>query len=206
MTFFITDTRVGRIRLGKYSTAFGLQKLLACLVVSSFVAAAFPQTGEANPEEGGVEVNLGFSAAMPGHRSEIPLTLSAPQILRISTVSSQISFSRNLLTFLKAGPGLSGELSGAQIRTVVKDDEGDPNLSILEVTVSGGQAMRPGILAYLTFEVSGDAKESVIRLETRDTKVTTENGESIKVNRGKDGEITISENIDALFACFFYMH
>ncbi len=153
-------------------------------------------------------VNVGVSTAKPGDIIDIPITLSAPDTVKVNTVVQTLSFPKKVLSLTKTELGLAGEQSQAEIKTDTKDDSADENLSGLVVTISSKGLLKPGILAYLKFKVSPDAAKSTVVLKVLDSKLTAEGSGSVEVAKGKDGEVTIfnlNEEIP-IVGCFFFSH
>ncbi len=95
----------------------------------------------------------------------------------------------------------------AEIRAVVREDSNNADLALVEVTVSTQGEMKLGILAYMKFRLSTDAKEGVIELKAVQTKATTREGEPLAVAKGKDGEIAVAPpGSTPAVACFIFSH
>ena len=157
-----------------------------------------------------VRVNVGVSTAKPNDIIDIPLTLSAPDAVKIGTVSEIVSFPKNALSLTKAELGLAGEQSQADVKTDVKDSPDDPATSLIDVSISTkAPPLKPGILAYLKFKVAPTAEKGTIVLKIMDFKATSGTGEALQqAVKGKDGEVTvfgINEEIPVV-GCFFFNH
>jgi len=155
-----------------------------------------------------VRLNVGVSTAKPGDVIDIPLTLGVPEGMSVRSVVETISFPKKVLSLAKTELGLSGELSQAEIKTNITDDKGDSDLSDLEITISSKTPLKPGILAYLKFKVSGDAKKGSVSLKVVSSKATTSGGETVEMAKGKDGEVTLFNANEELpvVGCFFFSH
>lgn len=151
-------------------------------------------------------VNVGVSTAKPGEVIDIPITLSAADTVKANTIVETISFPKKVLSLMKAELGLAGEQSQAEIKTDMKDDA-DENTHLV-VTISSKELLKPGILAYLKFKVSPEAKKGTVVLNVVDSKLTANSGGSVEYAKGKDGEVTIF-NVDEeipVVGCFFFTH
>jgi len=164
---------------------------------------------DAAPEDNShPKVNIGVSTAKPGDLIDLPLTLSAPDTITVGSIVETLSFPKKVLNLSSTELGLAGEQSEAELKTDIKDDSGDSNLSDLVVTITSKGTIKPGILAYLKFKVSTDATKSTVVLKAMDTKLSTAGGGAVEVAKGKDGEVTIfnlNEEIPVV-GCFFFSH
>ena len=173
--------------------------LWSLLVVSTF---AF---GQAAKKEPAVTVNVGISTAKPGDPIDIPVTLSGSGQAPMSSIVAEISFPKNALHFVRAEAGLAGEASEADVHGVLKDGGDD---SLIEVTIAAKRPIKFGILAYLKFRVSTEAKKGSVQLKMRSSKAATPDGQPVQLAKGKDGEVTVF-NLDETIpqmGCFFFTH
>ncbi len=176
----------------------------ACLFVSLQTASAM-QAEETGKE---VKLNVGLSTAKPGEPIDIPLTLSKGDEPQVNRVVGEIGFPKDTLSFVDVELGLSGELSDVNVQAVEKADPNDDKVSLLEVTISGEQPIRPGILAYIKFRVSLNATKGTITLELKNAKATTMEGEPVQMAEGRDGQVELfglEEEIPVV-GCFFFTH
>ena len=136
-------------------------------------------------------VNVGVATTLAGDTVDIPLILAAPETLQIGSVVQTISFPKKLLSLTRTELGLAGEQSQAAIKTKTTDDSGNSDLSRVEVTISFPGPMKPGVLAYLKFKVSTEARKGTIPLKVVDSKATTASGGPLPMAKGKDGEVGV---------------
>lgn len=151
-------------------------------------------------------VNVGVSTAKPGDVIDIPITLSAADTVKVNTVVETVSFPKKVLSLTKTELGLAGEQSQAEIKTDTKDGADEDNN--LVVTISSKELLKPGILAYLKFKVSEEAKKGTVVLKVLDSKLMASGGSNVEVAKGKDGEVTIFNKDEEIpvVGCFFFMH
>ena len=168
-------------------------------------SSALSQAGK--PSQPAV-VNLGFAATLAGDTVDIPISLSAPETVKVFSVAKTISFPKKLLSLTKAELGLAGEQSHAEIKTSIAEDAGNSELSLLRLAISSKQPMKPGILADLKFKVSTAARKGTIALKVVDSKATTLGGAPLQMARGKDGVIGVFDTIEEMpvIGCFFFTH
>ena len=152
-------------------------------------------------------VSLGAIPLLAGDTADIPLILSAPETIKIASVVETISLPKKLVSFTKAVLGLAGEQSQAEINTKTTDG-GSPDLSTLEVTITSKGPMKAGVLAYLKFKVSPDARKGTITLKLLESKGTTESGGPVQITNGKDGAIGVFDTTEEMpiIGCFFFSH
>ena len=169
-----------------------------------------PVSGRAAaPQAEPAKVNVGFSNTKPGEPLDLPLTLSALDPLPVGKLVAGITFPKNALSFDAAELALAGEQSEAQIATAVKEVPGESSLSLLEFTMTTKGTLRPGILAYIKFRVSTEAKKGSLSLKWNDLKATSPDGQPVsQVAKGKDGTVVVF-NLDEdipVVGCFFFTH
>jgi len=196
----VTNTPKSLSRVAVYVWTFGF--LWACL---SAKTAPAKQAEETEQE---VRVNVGVLSAKPGEPIDIPLTLSGGEEPQLNAVVVEISFPKDMLSFVRTELGLSGELSKASVQATEKLDPEDSKVSLLEVTISGENPIRPGLLAYLKFRVSTSAAKGTFTLELRNSNATTVEGEPLQMTKGTDGQVElfgIDEEIP-IVGCFIFSH
>jgi len=194
----------------------GWSEAAAVLLLSSLLFVPKPAWSQVRrptrpqPEEKLTQprVNVGVSAAKPDDIIDIPLTLGTPEGVKVGSVIQTINFPKKILEFTKAELGLAGEQSEAEIKSDLKNDSGNPDLSLLVVSISSKAFLKPGILAYLKFKVSDDAKKGQVILKIVDSKISSPSGEPLQAAHGKDGEISLFNKDEEIpiVGCFFFTH
>ena len=177
--------------------------VLRIAVVLCLAAAAAAQ--ESSP---GTTFNIGYTAAKPGEPIDIPITLSGSDQPAIGSIRGEISFPKNIVSFTRGELGLAGELSDGQLVVSVKEGAGDEETGVLEFTLDGNSAIRPGILAYLKFRVSTDAQKGEYPLKIQALTATSPTGEPAALAKGKEGQVVMfgaDEEIPAV-GCFIFSH
>ncbi len=146
----------------------------------------------------------------PGRQVFVPLVLGASEEFQVGTLVSEILFPNALLSFEGVTIGESADLVEAEPTASVQADDENPEQSRLTVTIasSQGKAIPSGLLAYLTFQVSDQAKVGdAMILEHTASASSLENPlhflDPITARRA-----TIEVNIfdTPFFSCLFYMH
>jgi cohesin domain-containing protein len=181
--------------------SFSAAAVAALLVLAATVAPARAQDNE-------VRINVGIAAAKPGDPIDIPMTLSGGEKTEVGSVALHVGVPKKLLTYTDMERGLAVELADGELKVAASDDKSDPSQTVLEVTASGKNPIKPGILGYLKFSVSNDAKKGVITLKLIDSKATAAAGGAFQLAKGDDGQLTIfaaDEQIPVV-GCFFFTH
>ena len=187
-----------------------IRRVVSCFLITGFVGVVIwvsaAGASQSEKETNEVMINIGVSSAKPGEPIDIPLTLSGDEQAQIGTVVSKITFPKNVLTFNRAEIGLAGELSKAQVQATATPDNGNSDLTVLEITIAGQSPIRPGILAYLKFRVSTEAEKGTLKLQ--DSKATTVKGEPFQLAKGGDGLVEVFETGETIpmVGCFFFTH
>ncbi len=193
------------------STPFRRILSATILISLSFVAgtgAAIVQE-EGTPKRRAVRLDLGFGQSPPGSHVSIPITLTLPRGVEIGGATNEITFPFQLLSFQEARKGLAAEIVETEVTTEVKQDDQDPESSILKVTIEGkaGMAIPRGVLVDLVFNISKQAQlgETIVLKNSASAVNPDDPPQPIDPVTGNDGEIVIDETA-IVFACFFYMH
>ncbi len=164
---------------------------------------------EGTPRRRAVRLDLGFVQSPPGSHVSVPLTLTLPRGLEIGRVTNEIIFPAQLLSFQEARKGLAAEMVEAEVTTEVKQDDQDPDSSILKVTIESktGMAIPRGVLVDLVFNISEQAQlgETLVLKNAASAVNLEDPPQPIDPVTGDDGEVAIDEAAIA-FACFFFMH
>lgn len=188
------------IRNRELQFRFGMVSLAGGLALA-FAFLAFPQGARAQQE---VEVTLGSDLSVPGGDAFLPLTITAKGV-KAGKVTSEISFPKNVLSFVGAKREEAGNQVEAEIKTEVKDSNGSTAPSILRVTISAGKELPEGLLATLKFQVAKSAPETDVRLKNV-VKVVSLGGEEIQGAKGNEAILTISPAKLPSVGCFFFTH
>lgn len=159
-------------------------------------------------ETSGLRVNVGIAAAKPGEPIDIPLTLSGGEGGQVGSVMVHIGIPKKILSYTDLERGLAVELADGEVNVTSADDPADPSQTVLEFSAKGKSCIKPGILGYLKFDVSTDAKKGVVDLKLLDSKGTTCDGAALQLAKGDNGQLTIfalDEQIPVV-GCFFFTH
>lgn len=153
---------------------------------------------------------LGLLKSPPGNQVFMPMILTVAEGPEIGAIVSEITFPSAPVSFGGVTKGLSADLAKADVDTVVKPDEKDPANSTLKVTVTAkkGEAIPPGIVAYLTFNVSDKAEmgQAVPFKHTATALTADDPPKPLDSFVAKNGEIEVKVSDNPFYACFFYMH
>ncbi len=185
-----------------------LTMTLTSLSLATGVEAATTQE-EGIPSQKPTRLDLGFVQSPPGSHASIPITLTPPRGVQIGSATNEITFPTRSLSFVEAKKGLAAQVAEAEVTTEVRQDDQDPENSILKVTIEGkaGMAIPRGVLVDLVFEILEQAQlgETLLLKNTASAWSPDDPPQPIEPVTGNEGEIVIDETA-VVFACFFYMH
>ncbi len=172
-------------------------------------------TGTATAQEEGpsgrrtARLDLGFAQSPPGSHVSIPLTLTLPRGVEVGGATNEITFPAQLLSFQEVRKGLAAEMVEAEVTTEVKQDDEDPESSVLKVTIvsKAGMAIPRGVLIDLVFNISEQAQlgETLLLKNAASAVSPDDPPQPVDPVAGDDGRILIDEAA-IVFACFFFMH
>jgi hypothetical protein len=157
----------------------------------------------------GPTLNIGTSTAKPGDPVDIPVTISGAEQPQMGSITLELTFPKEALHYVRGSAGLSGEMAGAVVEGTPTSDAPDaPGLSLLTVSIKAKQPIKPGILAYIHFRVSTDAKKGMVPLKTRSVQAVALSGESQPLAKGRDGQVEVFDRDETipLIGCFFFTH
>ena len=157
-----------------------------------------------------VHVDLGMimDTFLPGDQVSVPIILVTRNEPQVGKISLEVAYPSELISFVEATLGSGAEAAGAEVRTQVvesADSEGSEggNRKILRLEISASRVIPQGLLLNLTFVMSEQmAINHEIPLENLKQTVHSLDGQEIRA-RGLGGTIA---PIEAIPACFFYMH
>ena len=153
----------------------------------------------------------GESTGGPGADAVLPISLAAPDDVRVGAIAIRLGFSKAFLEFGGIEPGGNVDAVGARVKAEVKAGP-DDTTAVLHVSVTATSAagkrhsVPSGPLAYITFKIAKDAKagSSIVLTHEADVSTTDEPARPVTPVVASKAEIQITA--PALTACFFYMH
>lgn len=154
-------------------------------------------------------VNIGEGTAPPDSKVMLPVSVSAPETLKLGEIKIRLGFPRALLEFVSMELSGFALASGAEARTVVQPGS-SKDQSVVELTIStsspdGPQLALPsGRLGQLVFRISKTAKPSTWISLTHTAAVSTRDDPSSMPVEAYKTRIGVS--LPPVSACFFYMH
>jgi hypothetical protein len=188
---------------------------LVILLVRVQPASAAPwQAAQASSGEV-PRVSLTEINGTPGASLMIPFYFTPDPNKPLRSVTVDIDYVSNNLKFQKASKGVAADQAGAEITTNLTDgtpDDKGITRSTLRVTASLGQGsatqgLPDGLLAYLLFQISLDAKPFAIKLNT--TVVSAEDLKNQKLAKmAAEPGLVVVEVLDVMpeATCFFFSH
>jgi hypothetical protein len=158
----------------------------------------------------GVNVDLGMimDSFLPGDQVSVPIILVTRNEPQVGKISLEVAYPSELISFVEVTLGSGAEAAGAEVRTQVVESADSAEIEnadrkILRLDISASRVIPQGLLLDLTFEMSEQiAINHEILLENLKQTAQSVDGQEIRA-RGLGGAIA---PIEAIPACFFYMH
>jgi hypothetical protein len=201
--------------LGRIRAMASLAALLLIVVVlpsrlSAQAESAAPAGAQSVPR-----IAVGEISGTPGASLMVPLYYTPDPKVPLRSVAVEIEFVSNNLEFQKVAKGLAADSSGAEVTgTVTKgtpDDKGVTRSKLLVTTkladANSQKGLDEGLLAYLLFQISLQAKPFAIKLNP--TVVAAEDLRAQKVAKvAADPGVVAVEALDVMpeATCFFFTH
>ena len=196
--------------------------LIATLLLAGTPAVVGQQTPPAGGRQeasagAGPRVSVGEINGTPGAGLMVPLYFTPDPRAPLRSITVDIDYVSNSLKFQKASRGVVTEQVGADLSTTLTDGKPDAKnvtRSKLRVAVAiperePKQGLPEGLLAYLLFQVSTDAKAFAIRLNTSVVSAETIQNPPQKVAKVNTAPgLVVVELADMLpeGTCFFFNH
>jgi hypothetical protein len=174
-------------------------------------SAAGALQGEAQPQEDSTavpRVALSELTGTPGASLMMPFYFTPDPNNALRSLEVDIEFISNNLKFQKASPGLAAEQVNAEVQASVTDGGTDAEgraHSTLHIKATTTESLPDGLLAYLLFQISLEAKPFRIRLTPSVT--ATEPTLSAQQVATEEGFVNV-EALDVMpeATCFFFSH
>jgi len=162
-------------------------------------------------------VGLAELSGTPGSSLMMPLYFTPDPKAPLHSISVDIEFVSNNLQFQKASKGVASEQANAEIVTSVTDGQPDDKgitRSKLHVTASltgptPKEGLPDGLLAYLLFQISLDAKPFSIKLTPAVVSAEDMSTPPKKIaNVGTEPGLVVVQLLDVMpeATCFFFSH
>lgn len=177
------------------------------LFLAFLLLAMGPLNGESLAQES-THVTVSPVIGLPGDEVSLPIYLETAPGVEVGSITLEIIFPHNLLSFLNAHESFLTTTAGGRLTVKVENrDEGEDQSVVRWVIEAQGESRRPlpdGQLGFVAFQISNETPMSTkIHLETTARVMDMGNPAHSVDPVVHDGEITVG---DLLFACFFYMH
>ncbi len=175
---------------------------------------ATPAAVKEDPPPPAPRVAVGEITGTPGSMLMLPLYYTPDPKMPVKEITVDIDFVSNTLKFQKLSPGVAAEESGADVKGSVtegKQDDKGVTRSKLTITASlpdakAAAGLPDGLLAYLLFQVTLEAKPYAVRMNTVVTAAKDPTAKPVKVN-AQNG-LVVMELMDMMpeATCFFFTH
>lgn len=173
-----------------------------------------PVAPQEDPPPPPPRVAVGEITGTPGSILMLPLYYTPDPKLPVKDVSVEIEFVSNTLKFDKLSAGVAAEEAGATVKgSLVDGKPDDKGIARSKLTVTAelptdkaSAGLPDGLMAYLLFQVSIEAKPFAIRMLTKVNSATDPQSKPVKVN-AQNG-LVILELMDMMpeATCFFFTH
>ncbi len=193
--------------------------LFAALCLAPMPCAAAQQAGGGNAEaEASLpRVAVGEINGNPGTTLMVPLYFTPDPNRPLRSITVELDYVSNSLKFQNAASGTAVEQAGATLNTTLTDgvpDENNVTRSKLRIAVAvpeteTGRSIPDGLLSFLMFRVSTDARAFAIRLNTTVVSAeTAQNPPQAVANVSTLPGLVVVELGDMLpeATCFFFTH
>ena len=194
--------------------ALGFASLV--LLPQPILVAAAAQQKPATPEVV-PRVSLAELGGTPGANMMMPLYFTPDPKTPVRSLTLDIEFVSNNLKFQKASKGTAAETVNADITTSItegKPDDKGVTRSTLHLTAtirdaSNKTGLPDGLLAYLLFQISLDAKPFAIKLVPTVVEADGVGDPPAKVSKvGTESGLVMVQVLDVMpeATCFFFTH
>jgi hypothetical protein len=173
-----------------------------------------PAAVKEEPPPPAPRVAVGEISGTPGSSLMLPLYYTPDPKVPVKDISVEVEFVSNTLKFEKLSPGVAAEETGATVKgSVVEGKPDDKGIARSKLTITASlpadkatAGLPDGLLAYLLFQVSLEAKPFAIRMVTKVNSANDPQSKPVKVN-AQNGLVTL-EMMDMMpeATCFFFTH
>lgn len=196
-------------------TVVWLQPILVLTLVLALGFASDVVGGKAAPalprqSSPGVSLSVKELTGPPGAEVVLPVTLSAPEALKIGEIKIRVGFQKSLLTFVKMELGGLATAGGATLQTQVRP--GSDDSSAVDITLSTSAAASPrqtlaaGEIGRIVFRIGKTAKpNSWIPLSLAVTASSVDDPPS-PITPVTAYRTRVGVAVPPAIGCFFYMH
>ena len=188
-----------------------VQLVLAAIVLAAWVGASYAPAQEPTPPY----ISVGQVDASPGASVIVPVYYTPDPKTSISSFTAEIEFVSNNLLFEDASEGVVNENElkiTNSLTTSIPDENGVKRSKLLlSVGLEGKpkKGIEDGLVAYLMFNLSAEAKPFVIKLTPRIVSAEdTQRPPRKVVNLGaRPGSVAVlSADVTPEMSCFFFTH
>ena len=188
---------------------FFLAQVAILLLTSSPIQAQQQELAET------VSVRLSDVFTVPGTEASIPIYLSSQGQFEIAEIELKISFSDDLLSFLRLERAFQGfEKTAGKLEAQSRKRQDNHSEVTIKISIEeDDEPLTDGLIGYLVFQVNKEAQlgETLLEtlLETEGLIVKVISQKVIQNAQSRGAKVTILSEEDllsAITACFFYMH
>ena len=147
---------------------------------------------------------------LPGDEASLPIYLETAPGAEVGSIALEITFPRNLLSFLNARESFLTTTAGGRLAVEMENRDEGEDRSVVRLVIEAARgesrtALPDGQLGFVAFQISTEVHMSTkiplqVVAQVMDMGDPAQPVEPIVTH---DGEISVG---NLLFACFFYMH
>lgn len=201
---------------GKIYEFVNLRSLFLIIVVvvlfAFFPSMAMGQAQLSEEQDQVTRLDLDSTVGFAADQVFLVISLNASAGVSVGSLENEISFPTKSLSFKYATVGASTSTAGAELKTEIRPNPGEPDETILKVVVSpqdgsSPKALSNGAVANLSFQIKLAAElGTTISLVNRARAWTTDAPpKPIAPLSSGDGQIHVTTE-SLIIACLFYMH
>lgn len=183
------------------------------------LASAQDQTQQAGQEaidpKKTTRVTLGSTSGTPGTAVVVPIYFTPAEGKEVGRMKLDVNFVSRNLKFTRLDAGIAAEMGGVDLRPEAKESknaEGLENTTLAIVASFAGpeppqKGIPPGLLGYLTFQISENARPANIAMRAAVEAVELGTNKPIEDLRAFDAQVDVlAPGSEPMVVCFFFTH
>ena len=216
LKYFLQTFCFGSLSIkGKKSMGPSQQPLFFLAQVAILLLTSLPIQAQQQELAETVSVRLSDVFTVPGTEASIPIYLSSQGQFEITEIELKISFSDDLLSFLRLERAFQGfEKTAGKLEAQSRKRQDNHSEVTIKISIEeDDEPLTDGLIGYLVFQINKEAQlgETLLEtlLETEGLIVKVISQKVIQNAQSRGAKVTILSEEDLLSAittCFFYMH
>jgi cohesin domain-containing protein len=200
-------------------------RMMRCTVLSLLVlicqfAAAQDDTGKEEKQgpkapASATRLTLGSTSGTPGTSVVVPIYFTAADGVRVGKLQIQVNYVSANMKFLKLDSGYSLESANVELKSEVKEGKNDKGVdtqtvmlrAALPASDAAKSAIPPGLLGYLTLQISDNGRPASITLRVAAEANDLGTGQPVRDLQTADATVDVlAPGSQPAVACFFFTH